>query len=76
MGEIEGYEEELYNEITQLAFSYPDINFYLTGQSYAKAKELENRKIFLTKDDCIKAVIVKASRAKKFEDIVKVVKEK
>ena len=74
-----GIKEELYNEITQLAFSYPDINFYLTGQSYAKAKELENRKIFLTKDDCIKAVkeikngvvIVKASRAKKFEDIVK-----
>lgn len=84
MGEIEGYEEELYNEICQLAFSYPDINFYLTGESYAKAKELENRKIFLTKDDCINAVkdikngivIVKASRAKKFEDIVKVIKEK
>ena len=84
MGEIEGYEEEFYNEITQLAFSYPDINFYLTGKSYAKAKELENRKIFLTKDDCIKAVkeikngiiIVKASRAKKFEDIVKAIKDK
>lgn len=84
MGEIEGYEEELYNEICQLAFSYPDINFYLVGKSYEKAKELENRKIFLTKDECIKAVkdithgvvIVKASRARQFEDIVKVIKEK
>lgn len=84
MGEIEGYEEELYNEITQLAFSYPDINFYLVGKSYEKAGELVNRKIFLTKEECIKAVkeitegviIVKASRAKKFEDIVKVIKEK
>ena len=25
MGEIEGYEEELYNGDCQLAFSYPDI---------------------------------------------------
>lgn len=84
MGEIEGYEEEFYNEICQLAFSYPDINFYFVGKSYAKAKELENRKIFLTKDDCINAVkkikngiiIVKASRVKKFEDIVNAIKEK
>ena len=53
------------------------------GKSYVKAKELENRKIFLTKDDCINAVkeikngiiIVKASRAKKFEDIVNAIKE-
>ena len=44
------------NIVLNVMYSYPDINFYLTGQSYAKAKELENRKIFLTKDDCIKAV--------------------
>ena len=71
-------------EIASLLFLIQIFNFYLVGESYAKAKELENRKIFLTKDDCINAVkdikngivIVKASRAKKFEDIVKVIKEK
>lgn len=83
MGEIEGYEESFYNEISQLAFEYEDINFYLVGESYAKASSLKNREIFLTKEDVIEkvkniksgAVIVKASRAKKFEDIVKAIKE-
>ncbi len=84
MGEIEGYENQLYNEITLLSYSYPDINFYLVGESYKEAKEQINRKIFLTKDDCIKSlkeidkgiILVKASRAKRFEDIVRVIKEK
>lgn len=83
MGEIEGYEEAFYNEITQLAYTYPEIMFYLVGENYKKAKELENRKIFLTKEECIKeiknirsgVVLVKASRMRKFEEIVNAIKD-
>lgn len=84
MGEIEGFEEAFYNEITQLAYTYKDITFYLVGKSYEKAENLDNRIVFATKEECMEkvkeiksgAVIVKASRAKKFEDIVNVIKEK
>lgn len=82
MGEIEGYEKELYNEITQLAYTYKDINFYLCGESYKEAKDLDNRKIFVDKESCIRAVkeikkgiiLVKAARSRKFEDIVSAIK--
>lgn len=82
MGEIEGYEKELYNEITQLAYKYKDINFYLCGESYIEAKDLENRKIFKDKKDCIKAVLqikegvilVKAAHSKRFDEIVEAVR--
>ena len=65
-------------------FTYKDITFFLVGENYQKASNLENRIIFATKEECIKkvkeiksgAVIVKASRAKKFEDIVNAIKEK
>ena len=84
MGEIEGFEEAFYNEITQLAYTYKDITFFLVGENYQKASNLENRIIFATKEECIKkvkeincgAIVVKASRAKKFEDIVNAIKEK
>ena len=84
MAEIEGFEEAFYNEITQLAYTYKDITFFLVGENYQKASNLENRIIFATKEECIKkvkgincgAIVVKASRAKKFEDIVNAIKEK
>ncbi len=83
MGEIEGYEKDFYNEITQLAFEYEDITFFLTGKSYIEAPELKNRLVFKTKEECIKkvkeiksgAVLIKASRAGRFEDIVMAIKE-
>ena len=84
MGEIEGFEEAFYNEITQLAYTYKDITFFLVGKNYEAAGNLENRYIFLTKEECVEkvkeiksgAVVVKASRAKKFEEIVNAIKEK
>ena len=90
MGEIEGYERELYNEITQLAYTYKDINFYLVGESYLDASSLTNRKIYKEKNECALeivnhlkeiskdkkiAIVIKASRAKKFEEILEVLKQ-
>lgn len=90
MGEIEGYERDLYNEITQLAYTYKNINFYLIGESYLEASNLDNRKIYKEKDESIKDIInniktttndkkiiilIKASRAKKFETILDALKK-
>lgn len=83
MGEIEGYERNFYSEIASLSHEYPDINFYLCGKSYEEAKELKNCKVFLSKEECMEAVkkisrgalLIKASRSCRFEDIADIVRE-
>lgn len=81
-GEIEGYEFEIYKEIINLSEKYKDINFIFIGKEYLKYKSSSNCLIY---EDKIGAynyinsikngiILVKASRSKKFEDIINVIK--
>lgn len=81
--EIEGYEEKLFGDIGELALKFPDITFYLCGESYQKLTPLANRYIFDTKEDCMQAlggldsgiVFVKASNFYKFGVVVDFLKK-
>lgn len=78
LGEIDGFESEIYKQIGDLAEIYPDIIFYLCGVGYGFLKPLKNRLIFSSKVECNQAVmtittgvvLVKASNAYKFNEIV------
>lgn len=83
LGEIEGFESEIYKKIGDLAEIYPDIIFYLCGAGYGFLKPLKNRLIFSSKVECVQAVkgiksgvaLVKASNAYKFNEIVESLKK-
>lgn len=82
IAEIEGYEEELYKKVASLADIYPLITFYLCGEAYGKTPASNNRFIFTNRAEALKAVkniksgvvVVKASRSKKFEEFINVIK--
>lgn len=78
MGEIEGFEEALYSEIYRLAVKQPGISFILVGAGYEKFAETANITLAPTKERAMEkaalikegTVLIKASRAKKFEDFI------
>ncbi len=82
IGEIEGYEEEVYKKIASLADRYPSVTFYLCGESYGKIPVSGNRLIFTDRGKALEAVkeiksgvvAVKASRSKRFEEFLEAVK--
>ncbi len=78
MGEIEGFEEMLYLKLYKLAKSLTEINFIFVGQSYCKFAETANITTAPTKEKANETValieeglvLIKASRARKFEDFI------
>lgn len=83
LGEIDGFESEIYKKIGSLAEIYTDVEFYLCGESYGFLKPLKNRKILSSKAECAQAVkvikngaaLVKASNAYNFNEIVESLKK-
>lgn len=81
-GEIEGYEREIYEKITALSDKYPQITFYFVGSSYSGVSSKENCLVFTDRQQALNevkkiksgAVVIKASRSKKFEEFVQAVK--
>ncbi|WP_022852007.1 UDP-N-acetylmuramoyl-tripeptide--D-alanyl-D-alanine ligase [Limisalsivibrio acetivorans] len=78
MGEIEGFEEMLYLRLYKEAKKRKDINFIFAGQSYRKFQDTENISIAPTKEEARElvsgisegVVLIKASRAKRFEEFI------
>ncbi|MCA1927320.1 MAG: UDP-N-acetylmuramoyl-tripeptide--D-alanyl-D-alanine ligase [Calditerrivibrio sp.] len=84
MAEIDGFENYLYGKLYDVVSGAKDINFMLCGKQFEKFRELDNVKFFENKEDFINSAVkiergiylVKASRGKKFEDVVdKIMKE-
>lgn len=81
-GEIEGFENEIYNNVISLSEKYKDINFIFVGDEYTKFNNTDNRKIYKNKEDATNEVksikkgviLVKASRSKKFEYFINEIK--
>ena len=86
MGEIDGYEQELYSKIISLVTIYTDIKFYFLGASFSKfidkdTKKSRNVKLYSVRekllDDLLKIdndekciLLFKASRSKRFDTLV------
>lgn len=83
MGEIEGFEQELYTKIYERALNIENVKFYFVGEGYKTFPETEKIKIFENKmsvSDALKdikddAVLFKASRGRAFETLIEFVKE-
>lgn len=79
MGEIDGYEDTLYSKLINKANELKNVDFIFVGKSFEKYKESDNVTIIGSKADAMKkvgeiesgAILIKASRAQKFEDFVK-----
>lgn len=75
MGEIEGFERELYSKITRAASFFSNIEFIFLGENYKKYNEFSTGKVFTDESDLKKRLILiktgtilfKASRSKGFE---------
>lgn len=75
MGEIEGFERELYSQITNFASNMKDVIFIFFGSNYEKYNEFSTGKVFTDESDLKKRLILiktgtilfKASRSKGFE---------
>jgi UDP-N-acetylmuramoyl-tripeptide--D-alanyl-D-alanine ligase len=82
IGEIEGYESAIYDDIIGKAKSYPRIMFIMSGQGYAKYKSGGNITIAVDENETLEhlrgilsgAVLVKASRSYSFEKYINVLK--
>ena len=86
MGEIDGYEQELYIKILSLVTIYSDIKFYFLGASFSKfidkdTKKYPNIKLYNSRDkllvDLLKIdkaekciLLFKASRSQRFDSLV------
>ncbi len=86
MGEIDGYEQELYSKITSLVTIYNNIKFYFLGASFSKfidkdIKKSPNVKLYTLREkllyDLLKIdkdekciLLFKASRSKRFDTLV------
>lgn len=84
MAEIDGFEKELYGKLYDIISETKNISFVLCGGQFKDFSKLDNVKFFENKEDFIKSMekidhgiyLVKASRGKKFEDVVnKIIKE-
>lgn len=83
MAEIDGFEEKLYSRLKNEVEKRKDIYFYLVGESFKDFKSLENVSYFKDKSELINADIlkgdgvylVKASRSKRFEELVEYLKK-
>jgi UDP-N-acetylmuramoyl-tripeptide--D-alanyl-D-alanine ligase len=83
MAEIDGFEEKLYPRLKKEVEKRKDIHFYLVGESFEDFNSLENVSYFKDKSDLINAGIlkgdgvylVKASRSKRFEELVEYLKK-
>ncbi|MCX8084517.1 MAG: UDP-N-acetylmuramoyl-tripeptide--D-alanyl-D-alanine ligase [Calditerrivibrio sp.] len=83
MAEIDGFEDKLYEELKKVVGEQSSIRFYLVGERYESFKGLDNVMVFrdkqmlfdekLYKDDGV--FLVKASRGKRFEEIVEYIKK-
>ncbi|MEF3255194.1 MAG: UDP-N-acetylmuramoyl-tripeptide--D-alanyl-D-alanine ligase [Deferribacterales bacterium] len=83
MAEIEGYEKILYNNLKNIVSQETEIRFILCGKNYKQFDGLNNCIVFEDKETLMKNIkikkgaiyLVKASRGKKFEDIVNKIQE-
>lgn len=83
MAEIDGFEEKLYSRLKNEVEKRKDIYFYLVGESFKDFQSLENVSYFKDKSELINADIlkgdgvylVKASRSKRFEELVEYLKK-
>lgn len=83
MAEIDGFEEKLYSRLKNEVEKRNDIYFYLVGESFKDFQSLENVSYFKDKSELINADIlkgdgvylVKASRSKRFEELVEYLKK-
>lgn len=79
MGEIDGHEDALYSKLINKANELKNVDFIFVGKSFEKYNDSENVTIIASKDEALKkvaaiesgAILIKASRAQKFEDFVK-----
>lgn len=84
LAEIEGFEDEFYDKIYNLAFPLNDIQFSFFGEKYKKYNENEHIQIITQKDELLKRlslisdgiVLLKASRSKRFDEYVDYLKTK
>lgn len=83
MGEIDGFESELYTKITGLASEVNSVTFIFFGNSYKKYNTASAGEVFINESEFKKrisqiktgTVLFKASRGKKFEKYVEFLKE-
>jgi UDP-N-acetylmuramoyl-tripeptide--D-alanyl-D-alanine ligase len=83
MGEIEGFEEMLYLKLYKLAKTTSNIRFIFVGQSYCRFQETDNITVAATKEIANETVrgiteglvLVKASRARRFEDFIEFIRQ-
>ncbi len=83
LAEIEGFEEKLYSKLKELVEKSKDIRFYLVGENFKGFDELNNVSLFKDKRELMESdllskngvYLVKASRSKKFEEIVEYLKK-
>jgi len=83
MAEIEGFEDEFYDKIYNLACSFSDIKFTLFGEKYKKYDENDHIEIITQKEELLERlslindgiVLLKASRSKKFDEYVDYLKK-
>ncbi len=92
MGEIDGYEQELYSKIISLVTIYSDIQFYFLGESFStfiddSIKKASNMMLYSSRDRLLDALLkidknekgillFKASRSKRFDTLVSELIEK
>ncbi|TCK58217.1 UDP-N-acetylmuramoyl-tripeptide--D-alanyl-D-alanine ligase [Seleniivibrio woodruffii] len=78
MGEIEGFEEQLYQKLIKRAQELKGVNFIFVGGGFKDFKEADNIRIVAEKTDAMKKVadveggimLFKASRSRRFEDFI------
>jgi UDP-N-acetylmuramoyl-tripeptide--D-alanyl-D-alanine ligase len=78
MAEIEGFEDELYKKLEDVAADKTNINFIFCGEAFKNFQKRENFQIInnkleafeLVKDVNEGIILVKASRGQRFEEIV------
>lgn len=83
MAEIDGFEDKLYAKLKELINEKREIHFYLIGERFCQFRDLANVEIFDDKKDLINSglltkhgvYLVKASRSRRFEEIVSYLKK-
>ena len=83
MGEIEGFEDILYMKLYKAAKEIKNINFIFVGQGFSRYAQTENITVAKDKQDAVDMVckieegiiLLKASRAKRFEDFIKAIEK-
>lgn len=80
IGEVSGYEKEIYDTIVEEAGKRKGVHFIFSGEAYKEYKNSDNIAVCLTEEDTFKelekikegVVLVKASRSFGFEKYVKI----